>query len=183
MNRVKLSKTLSYILRHHPEDFGLKLDSEGYINVQNLIQALKARFPQITYAAIKEVVAKDGKGRFSLDSDEKKIKANYGHSISGITPSYTKVVPPVFLYHGTARRFVKSILKEGIKPMGRNFVHLSETIDDALKVGKRRDPKPVVLRIKALDAHEQGTAFYRTGKGIYLARVIPSKYLEINLLK
>jgi putative RNA 2'-phosphotransferase len=183
VNSVKLSKTLSYILRHHPKDFGLKVEVDGSVDVEELIGALKERFPDISYQDIKEVVEKDKKGRFSFLKGGERIRANYGHSIKGINPEYKAVTPPEFLYHGTARRFKASILKEGLKPMGRNFTHLSKTIEEAVKVGKRRDPKPVVFRIKALEANRAGHVFYRTGKGIYLTHYVPVEFLELNVIR
>lgn len=44
-NNVKLSKTISYALRHRPEEFGLKLDSGGWVNISDLISALKSHSP------------------------------------------------------------------------------------------------------------------------------------------
>ena len=35
---TKLSKYLTYILRHEPHAIGLKLDEEGFLNVEELVK-------------------------------------------------------------------------------------------------------------------------------------------------
>ena len=42
--RDKLSKLLSLILRHKPEEIGVKLDFEGWANIDEIIQKLKITF-------------------------------------------------------------------------------------------------------------------------------------------
>ena len=36
---------------------------------------------------------------------------------------------PEILYHGTARRFMKSIMDNGLSPQSRQYVHLSQDIE------------------------------------------------------
>ncbi len=60
-----------------------------------------------------------------------------GHSTESVAISYAEKVPPEFLYHGTATRFMASILKEGLKPGERQHVHLSEDVQTATAVGQR----------------------------------------------
>ncbi len=179
MDKVKLAKTLSYILRHNPGDFNLELNPDGTVATDRLLAALrKQQFPDLTYQDLEQVVAEDKKGRFSLLQDGKQIRANYGHSIEGVHPDYEPVAPPEFLYHGAPRRVKASILAEGLKPMNRNFVHLSSTKQEAEQVGKRRDQQPVILTVEAEKIHAQGQEFYRTGKGIYLTREIAPQYIR-----
>ncbi|MGM0411615.1 MAG: RNA 2'-phosphotransferase [Bacillota bacterium] len=84
-----------------------------------------------------EPVKNDSKGRFSFLNNKERIRANYGHSIEGINPDYKTIKPHKFLYHGTTPKVKNDILKEGLKPMGRNYVHLSVGIKEAKKVAKR----------------------------------------------
>lgn len=180
MNEVKLSKTLSYILRHQPEDFGLEINPDGSIEVDRLIEVLQQkRFPNLNRNKLKRVVENDEKGRFSFLSQGEYIRANYGHSIAGVHPDYKSIEPPRLLYHGTFHRLKDKILQEGLKSMSRNFVHLSCTKKEAIKVGKRREEKPLILKIKAKKAEQDGQKFYLTGKGIYLTDDISPRYIEI----
>jgi putative RNA 2'-phosphotransferase len=86
--------------------------------------------------------------------------------------------PPEFLYHGTATRFIESILKKGLKPQQRQYVHLSKDIETATAVG-RRYGKPVILKVKALLMHEQGFVFYLSENGVWLTDSIPRAYITI----
>jgi putative RNA 2'-phosphotransferase len=168
--KIRLSKRMSYILRHQPERYSLALDSRGFVPLQDVAEVLKVSVPQI-----REVVAVSDKRRFEISGE--KIRALYGHSRPvGLQLEASK--PPELLYHGTARRFLPSIRQKGLLPMGRQFVHLSLTVEQALQVGKRRDPKPMILMINAGDAHSQGVEFHLSGD-VYLARAIPARFIEI----
>lgn len=81
------------------------------------------------------------------------------------------------LYHGTATRFVESILREGLRPGARQYVHLSEDMAAAAAVGKRYG-KPVVLKIDALRMHQQGFRFFFAENGVWLVESVPSCFVE-----
>ncbi len=51
-------------------------------------------------------------------------------------------IPSHILYHGTANRFVEAIMSEGLLPISRQYVHLSQDIETSIAVGKRRDTTP-----------------------------------------
>ncbi len=175
--RTKLSKFMSLILRHHPAQFGLALDDDGYVPIDELHSALTRQrdWHELTRADILEVVATSEKERFEVKGD--KIRARYGHSVT-TTPDYEEVEPPALLYHGTPRRAVSRILCEGLKPMARQYVHLSTTRKLARQVGDRRDAAPVILEITAHKAYMQGIVFYRAGDDIYLVDHVPAQFIR-----
>ncbi len=182
--KTSLSKTLSYILRHHPEDFDLEMEIDGTISVNNLIKALQEddRFENIKFEDIEKLADNDEKNRFTIidiENEEKRIKANYGHSIEQININYEKIIPSHYLYHGTTYEYYKKIKKDGIKKMGRNYVHLSKTINQARKVGKRRSDQPVILEIDALKMHQDGHSFFKTNSDIILTEYVDTKYIEV----
>lgn len=86
--------------------------------------------------------------------------------------------PPQFLYHGTADRFLDSIIREGLKPMSRLYVHLSKDEETAVKVGKRHG-KPVVLKISSEEMYHDGKKFYLSQNGVWLTKYIEKKYIEM----
>lgn len=106
------------------------------------------------------------------------IRALYGHSTSEKIVRQP-VLPPAVLYHGTAGRFLGSILESGLKPMGRQYVHLSADVATARQVGSRHDAKPVILSVDAESAHERGARFYRGNEKVWLADEVPALYLRI----
>jgi putative RNA 2'-phosphotransferase len=87
--------------------------------------------------------------------------------------------PPDVLYHGTAIRFLDSIRKDGLKPMGRQYVHLSRTEEIAITVGKRHG-EPVVLYIDAKTMCEEGHKFYISENKVWLVDKVPIKYIKIK---
>jgi putative RNA 2'-phosphotransferase len=148
MDRVKLSKFLSLVLRHNPETIGLGLDAQGWAKIDELIKKAGAAGRKFRREDLLHVVATNDKRRFSLSEDGLRIRAAQGHSIAvdlGLPPRE----PPQVLYHGTATRFLDAIWSEGLKPQARQQVHLSTDAATALRVGQRHG-KPIVLLI---DAH------------------------------
>ena len=87
-----------------------------------------------------------------------RVRALYGHSVD-VYPDLHVGIPPETLYHGTSLDRLDNILKEGLKPMSRKFVHLSADIDTALKVGMRHGT-PVVFKLNAQRMAENGNVFY-----------------------
>ncbi|MNW68017.1 RNA 2'-phosphotransferase [compost metagenome] len=69
-------------------------------------------------------------------------------------------------------------MEHGLQPRQRQYVHLSAEIDTARQVGQRRDDQPVILRVKAGQAAREGIPFYHGNESIWLADVIPSRYIE-----
>lgn len=122
------SRRLSYILRHCPESIDLELDDHGYGDVNKILEALN-----ITSAQLDTIVREDEKQRYSYNGDHTRIRANQGHSIP-VNVDLKEVQPPDILYHGTATRFVPSILEEGILSQTRIYVHLSQDIETAMMV-------------------------------------------------
>lgn len=179
MNKTKLSKTVSYILRHHPEDFDLKLAADASVKTAELLEALKNKFKNITKSDLIQLVKNDPKGRFSFLEDRKRIRANYGHSIEGVNPDYQAVKAPEILYHGTRHKVKDKILAAGLKPMGRNYVHLSVEIKEAKKVALRRTTEPIIFKVKAFKAYQNGQKFYKTAEDIYLTDEISAEYLSL----
>lgn len=172
---TKISKSLSYWLRHRPEKIGLVLDKEGWTNVEDLIQKAK---PEIEFnlEELKEVVANCDKQRFAFSPGFEKIRANQGHSIE-IKMKFQEIVAPPVLYHGTVDKFIESIKKKGLQPMNRHHVHLSKDKETADKVGSRRG-KPVILEIDAIKMQDDGIKFYISENGVYLTDFVPKKYIK-----
>lgn len=176
-SKTKISKFLSLILRHKPETIGLALDEQGWADIDELIDKTNRSDQGITLtrSLLQEVVDTSDKKRFTVSEGGQKIRAAQGHSVD-IDLQLKPAVPPEFLYHGTATRFLDRILKEGLKPQQRQYVHLSKDIETATAVGQRYG-KPVILTIKALLMYEQGFTFYLSENGVWLTTIVPNKYI------
>ena len=76
-NRLtKISKYLSFILRHHPEAIGLKLDEERWASVEELVQNANSNGKSITLEQVRDVVALNELKIFDLSEDGLRIRCN-----------------------------------------------------------------------------------------------------------
>ncbi|MFG0261077.1 MAG: RNA 2'-phosphotransferase [Novipirellula sp. JB048] len=73
---TKISKYLTFILRHHPEAIGMQLDPEGWLNIDDLIKNANLHGKSITHAQLHEVVASNGENRYTLSDDRLRIRVN-----------------------------------------------------------------------------------------------------------
>jgi putative RNA 2'-phosphotransferase len=175
----ELSKEISYALRHAPQEYGLMLDAQGWVPVEDLIAALRKRkkYSLVTEQDIAEMLWCSEKKRHEMADG--RIRAVYGHSTEQKIEKEA-IRPPDILYHGTAHRFLQRILAQGLIPKERQYVHLSQDKQTAVEVGKRRDDHPVVLRIDALAAWKDGIRFYHGNETIWLADEIPAMYIDVE---
>lgn len=172
---ITVSKFLSYVLRHKPEAAGISLDPNGWAGVEELIAGVSKTHP-INFELLEMIVKTDEKQRYSFNEDRSMIRANQGHSVD-VDVELEKIVPPRYLWHGTAEKYVDSIDENGLIPKTRLYVHLSSDIETARKAGARRG-KAVVYRIDALRMHQQGIEFFRSANHVWLVKSVPKTYLE-----
>lgn len=90
----------------------------------------------------------------------------------------TQPEPPEFLYHGSASKFVDAILKEGLKPMSRHWVHISPGYATALKFSARHGP-PIVLTFQAADFVKDGYELFLSANGVWQTKAVSPQYLGI----
>lgn len=173
---VKLSRFVSLILRHKPETIGLTLDNQGYVSIDELLQGINNSGRTINRFILNEIVSSDNKNRYSFNENNTMIRANQGHSIP-VNLNLQELTPPEILYHGTVKKYYKSIIENGLIPKDRMYVHLSEDIETAIEVGSRRG-KPVLLIVKAREMYNNGYVFYKSKNGIWLISEVDNKYIK-----
>lgn len=176
---IRLSKFLAVMLRHSPHEYGLSPDSEGFVPLDSALAQIEKRFPgRYTRADLDAVVAGDarGKKRYQIEGD--RIRALYGHS--QVSVEYPPALPPARLYHGTVARHLDSIRERGLRAQARQYVHLTTSLERARTVAGRHDDSIIILTIYAGEAHAAGIVFYHPEAEHYLARSIPSEYIEIS---
>jgi putative RNA 2'-phosphotransferase len=178
MDYTRLSKTISHALRHDPDAYGLTLDGEGWVPVEALLAALRRKrreWAEVSEEELRALMAAATKQRYELQ--DSRIRARYGHSVADkIAKAPTE--PPPLLFHGTSPKSAHRILSEGLKPMNRQYVHLSADEETATIVGRRKAPTPVILRIRAAEAFAAGVGFYQEADTIWLADAVPPSFIE-----
>ncbi len=173
---AKHSKLLSLILRHKPQTIGIALDSAGWADVDELLALLPRAGVSMNRDQLRHIVESNDKQRFVFSDDGQRIRANQGHSLSvdlGLEP----IEPPAVLFHGTARKSLESILREGLKRGQRQHVHLHTDRALAETVG-RRHGQPVLLRVAAGQMWADGHAFFRSDNRVWLTEAVPVRYLS-----
>lgn len=180
VDRRWLSKKMSYALRHNPDKYGLSMDVEGWVSVQELLAGINRVHNEslsrpVTEADLIDVIEHADKRRFAMREGE--ICALYGHSIPMLI-HHEKADPPAVLFHGTSHQALESIRQEGLRPMSRQYVHLSTDREMAESVGRRHDAHPVILVIDAAAAQRDGIAFYRGNERVWLCDALPARYLS-----
>lgn len=175
MRNQQHSKFLSLVLRHQPSLIGLTLDPQGWVSIAVLLEKLNAVGRTLNRENLEELVMSNDKQRFTISADGQRIRAAQGHSIP-VDLALACQKPPVILFHGTATRFLESILSEGLKPRSRQHVHLSADRSTALRVGQRHG-NPVVLEIQAERMFDLGHTFYLSENGVWLTETVASEFI------
>ena len=173
----QLSKLLSLMLRHEPEQFGLLLDGQGFAPLEEVLRAVQNRknWGAATLFDIRSVVQNSDKQRFEIEGD--KIRARYGHSVAEKI-EHAPIEPPEILFHGTSPHALEDIKKGGLRSMKRQYVHLSIEPQQARLVGSRHHPRPIILKVRAREAWQSGVKFYQPEARLFLADEVPAEWIE-----
>jgi putative RNA 2'-phosphotransferase len=177
MGKKETSKFISLILRHRPEAAGIVLDEHGWADVDELIRGINgAGRHRLDRELLEEIVREDEKQRYSFNEDHTLIRANQGHSIP-VDVELKQMAPPDILFHGTGKKSMRSIEKEGLLPMSRLYVHLSKDVKTAKTVGSRHGT-PIVYKVRAGAMARDGYKFYLSANGVWLTKSVPVEYLS-----
>ncbi len=142
INLIDLSRVVSHALRHEPWLYELEINSEGWTSVNNLLDALRLQeddWKELTELDIVKMIDSSSKRRHEITDGC--IRALYGHSLVHKLQK-TELMPPEILFHGTSPKAYKIIKSEGLKPMQRQYVHLTTNRDNAYQVGQRKGKTP-----------------------------------------
>jgi putative RNA 2'-phosphotransferase len=141
-----------------------------------VVELVQERYYDVTEEQIEAVISGAGKKRFELIDG--KVRATYGHSFS-VELGEAAEHAPAKLYYGAARDLAQSMLRGGLKPRDRQYVHLSVSAEEAESVARRHDPAPSIIEIDVATAQREGVRFYPSGP-LYLAEFIPAKFLSLH---
>jgi putative RNA 2'-phosphotransferase len=174
----RISKLLSYHLRHRPDALGIELEPGGWIHINTFLEAANSRGKKLSLDDIQHVVASCPKQRFTLDAAGGRIRANQGHSVA-VDLELTPTTPPSVLYHGTYHSAVASIQSDGLRKMARHHVHLSTDLETAQAVGSRRG-KAVIFGVDTAAMVARGYEFFVSDNGVWLTDEVPPEFLLLD---
>ncbi|KAF8782504.1 tRNA 2'-phosphotransferase 1 like protein [Argiope bruennichi] len=187
---IKLSKSLSWLLRHGAESQGLILDEGGFIDVQKILN-LK-QFKNFTVDDIKRVVVQNDKKRFTLRYKENEnclqIRANQGHTLKvdddALLNLLTEENVPHVVYHGTYLSKLKNIKQKGLSRMKRNHIHfISKFPGEGSVISGMRSNCEVVICIDTLRAMKDGFKFYKSDNEVILCPGDNNGLIPLNYFK
>ncbi|MFW3146795.1 MAG: RNA 2'-phosphotransferase [Thermoplasmatota archaeon] len=176
-----LGRIMAGVLRHFPEKFGMDMDEEGFVDIYKLVTAVKRKrgdkMRWLRPTHVIGLVETDPKGRYQVENNH--VRATYGHSLH-LSMSLPTDNIPERLYYPASPDEVESLLGGGLQPVDRTMVHLSKTWNDAYEAGIHREgPDPVIIRIDAEKAQDNGIIIQRAGKTVFTVEEIPSDFLSL----
>ncbi len=175
-NRLNsLTRMLIYVLGNRPDEFGIVPDKDGFVTFKELLQALHEEdgWHYVRRSHINEVLL--GKDRSLFQADEKRIMVfdrqwRMDHEVA------SQPVPKI-LFAPVRRKAHPVVMEKGLRPGEGHHQVLCADKDMALRIGKRRDQKPVLLEILASAAAGKGVSFQAFGK-LFLAPFIPAEFIS-----
>jgi putative RNA 2'-phosphotransferase len=166
----RLEKFIVYVLGRRPDEFGLVPEANGWVKLKDLLKAINEEdgWRYVRRSHIDEIV-------LTQPAPEIEIKANRVRARCREHLPVPQPVdwPPKLLYTCIRRRAYFVVLEKGIAAAEGENVVLAAAPDLALRIGKRRDPHPVLLTVNVEQALSHGIALHRFGELLYLAGVIP----------
>ncbi len=176
----RLGRKLLTALRHHPEEYGLRMNSDGWVDVLDVGDAINQILRTETRwdrdSVQRSFIDLGLIDRVQFSSDY--CRTMYGHSTPCFNPK-SETVPETSLFHGTSGRNLSSISCFGLHSMRRRFVQLTTDFDYANKIAEQHGDSPVVFQVSLNSAIEAGVRFYSTRSHVWLATSIPFDCLEI----
>ncbi|MEM0155400.1 MAG: RNA 2'-phosphotransferase [Thermoplasmataceae archaeon] len=176
-----LSRILAGMLRHFPENYGIRLNEHGWIKVYSIVPAIrteKKNFIWLTPYHLEAMVKTDTKERYELNSNHE-VRATYGHTIPVEMDDLPTDDIPGKLYYQTTDEEYDFIKETGITPSDKTWIHLSKTYRQAYVSGLFHIDSPSVLVVDSEGLIQSGRPVYRATADIFLAKEIPPEFVSV----
>ena len=185
--------------RNQRQEFHAKLDKEGFITIQNFLKLKMCRCLKVTPQDVERVLrydeengSRNGKRRFGtrwLGHRLEAFAAEQGHTtracdqidmdrrLQRMEVGDDRI--PEILLHGTFRKHLANIWREGLRAGGRNDVHTVRSINGMHEAAGVRGASDTVIFIdgEAL-RRDSGVVIRRSSNDVFLVeRMIPKAYL------
>lgn len=191
---VKWSKRLSGALRHNAMSMGLHMTPDGSVDVQELLA--HSQFRGLSWEVLQTIVADNSKKRFELlEGPSPRIRAAQGHSLTLVDDEALlhRLVDEDDLFqrtgsrqviHGTRRKYMSSILIEGLMSMKRNHMHFAISLPTGGAISGMRISSEVAIVVDMAAAQADGIVFFLSSnmvvltKGVDDSGVLPARYFK-----
>ncbi|XP_061391097.1 tRNA 2'-phosphotransferase 1-like [Musca vetustissima] len=176
-NDVRLSKKLSWLLRHGLKKEGFQIQPDGFIKVDELLKH-PHYCRDYSLTTLQRLVEQDAKQRYTLRKNPLQgyweIRANQGHSLEEIEadqclqllPSAQEVPMAV---HGTYYRHWNSIKSGGLKRFQRNHIHFATSDCCSNNVSGFRSDCQILIYLNVDKVFREGKLqLYRSDNNVIL---------------
>lgn len=175
----RVGRILAGALRHFPEKFGVTMDAEGWVRIEEFCNELRDQKDELHWVKPYHIVAlgvTDPKGRYQIEGEQ--IRATYAHSIDVDLSSLPEDDVPRALYYPVSEEELDVVLDRGLTPADRKMVHLSGTYESAVTAGEHRVDEPIILEIDAAKAQETGITIRKAGTTVYVTDEVPPRFVD-----
>jgi putative RNA 2'-phosphotransferase len=171
----QLGRLVAGALRHFPDDLGLSMDSNGWVDLDKLGDIVHRRHHWANKREIIALVQSDPKKRYEIING--KIRARYGHSVEVELDHPENNLPKLF--YGASEEEAERILEIGLMSASQHYVHLSTTAEKAWQVATFRTSNPKIIQVDAAGAQRERVKMMVVNEDIVISEKIPSKFLKI----
>ena len=186
----KASRKLVQILRHQIIDFNLKIDDKGFVNLDDIFNLNLKELININLDDVKYIVQVNEKKRLEIkfENDIIYIRAVQGHNekTGSLIQDEISLEPILFstnfIYHGTKKQYLDSILQNGLNKMNRKHIHFVENINKDKQISGFKKESDVILTIDIKKCICDGIKFYKSSNNVILTEglngIVSSKYIN-----
>ncbi len=166
----QLAKFLAYMLGRKPDEFGLVPDADGFVKLKEFMLAIgeEEEWRHVRQPILNELMITMPEP--PIEIVENRIRATSREHLPKIRHATDL---PKLLYTAVTQKSHPVVLEKGIFPTRHDHVILAAEKSMAFRIGKRRDPSPILLIINVLHTEQEGIFFKQSGEKLYLADMIP----------
>jgi putative RNA 2'-phosphotransferase len=170
----KLAATIDYILGRRPDKFGLVPNPDGYIKIKDLLKALSEEpgWRHVRRSHIDEIVITLPQA--PMEINEPFIRSRNRPPES---PGPAQNLPKL-LFCAVRRKAYPTTLEKGLYRPSFPGIILSDNLEMAERIGKRSDPKPVIVTVHVNKSIEAGVLFSRVGETLCRTESLPPECIS-----
>jgi putative RNA 2'-phosphotransferase len=174
-----VGRILAGMLRHFPENYGVRLNDHGWLKIYTIVPVIRAQKKSMWWLTpfhIEALVRTDPKERYQIN-ESGEIRATYGHTIPVNLDDLPHDGIPDLLYYQTTDEELEFIRETGISPSDKSWVHLSLKPRQAYISGLFHIDSPAIVPIDTVRLIESGRNIYRATSDVFLVDFIPPDFI------
>ena len=175
-----LAKTLDYIIRRSPGEYGLFWDPDGTMPWKEFYWVLQED-PSLRFvreSTIREILLLGIELPFVIDGNLLRLRPGFGQ------PDYPLACDlPGRLYFGLRPKNLVRTQNIGLKNTHRRFVPLCARKELALRIAARTEQNPILIEILAREACESDLSFLAAGGDLFLVDSVPVEFILFPKLR